>query len=153
MSRLINTNDATECLWKILNKINKKMFQKRPVLYHAALRPPSRVAQSAGIGQHNTSVAIGRTLCACVGKSHPWEVVNIWVAWRCDFCSFWHPLTSDAHYYRRKVLAQTSRFRHLFRGVLGICCTNTPGSDLDFSRLAGKTCMHISSNSPNQREK
>ena len=55
------------------------IFHKRSVLYNVALRPAFRVAQSAVIGQHAHSVAIGRTLCACVGKFTPREVVD--AAW------------------------------------------------------------------------
>ena len=48
------------------NKLS--VFQKCSVLYLVTLSPPSRVAQSAVIGQHIHSVVIGRTLCGCVSK-------------------------------------------------------------------------------------
>ena len=44
-------------------KTNFRIFQKRPLLYHVALRPPSRVAQTAVIGPHTYSVRIGRRVC------------------------------------------------------------------------------------------
>ena len=56
--------------------LKKSPYYSHTVLYHVALRPPSRVAQSAVIGQHAHSVAIGRFALVSANSRHR-EVVNI----------------------------------------------------------------------------